>query len=211
MLIEIERVKPKPIPQRIIDRSEIWGRKIKIEPNSFNLISAQSGMGKSTLLHILFGLRHDYLGEVKIDGKHVRPKNWKDWEVFRRERISLLFQDLRLFAALSARENIELIPLNNPTAPSIDEMAKHLGMTEFLDRPMNNLSHGQRQRVALIRALRKPFELLLLDEPFSHLDKENQSRACSLVDEVTRSNKAGLIVSSLGGVPALAFKNTFAL
>ena len=80
MLIEIERVKPKPIPQRIIDRSEIWGRKIKIEPNSFNLISAQSGMGKSTLLHILFGLRHDYLGEVKIDGKHARPKKWKDWE-----------------------------------------------------------------------------------------------------------------------------------
>ena len=71
-------------------------------------------------------------------------------------------------------------------------MTERLGMTPFLDQSLATLSQGQRQRMALVRALRKPFELLMLDEPFSHLDEGNQLNACSLIEEVVRGNQAGL-------------------
>ena len=55
-------------------------------------------------------------------------------------------------------------------------MTEQLDITDLLHQSVATLSHGQRQRVALVRALRKPFRLLLLDEPFSHLDEVNQSK-----------------------------------
>ena len=123
----------------------------------------------------------------------------------RRERISLQFQDLRLFPNLSARENLLLLPQTNPVAPSHEEMAERLEMTPFLNQSLSTLSQGQRQRMALVRTLRKPFRFLMLDEPFSHLDETNQMSACSLIEEIVDRNQAGLLVSSLGSTPHLPF------
>ncbi|HAE11596.1 MAG TPA: ABC transporter [Opitutae bacterium] len=211
MLIEFKKVIPAPIPEEMIEPSEIWDSELRLETGSLVLVSAHSGKGKSTLLHLLYGLRNDYEGEALADGESIRGKSRQDWETWRRRRVALLFQDLRLFPALSARENLELIPVANPRAPSHEEMAERLGMTSFLERPLASLSQGQRQRVALMRVLRKPFELLLLDEPFSHLDEENTRLACALVEEVTQANKAGLILTSLGETPALPFERSLVL
>ena len=111
------------------------------------------------------------------------------------------FQDLRLFQHLTARQNLQLIPEVNASSPSIEEMTAQLGVENCLDQSVFTLSHGQRQRIAIIRALRKPFRLLLLDEPFSHLDEENQKYASRLIQEVIKANNAGLILSSLGSSP----------
>ena len=205
MLIELEKLVPHPLPDRIVESSAVWRNDLKIEPQSKVLFSAQSGMGKSTLLHILYGLRKDYSGEAKLEGKSLREFSLTDWEAIRRERISLQFQDLRLFPNLTARENLNLLPRINPSAPSVEEMTERLGMTPFLDQSLATLSQGQRQRMALVRALRKPFQLLMLDEPFSHLDEGNQLNACSLIEEVVRGNQAGLLVSSLGSTPPITF------
>ena len=205
MLIELEKLVPHPLPDRIVESSAVWRNDLKIEPQSKVLFSAQSGMGKSTLLHILYGLRRDYSGEAKLEGKSLREFSLTDWEAIRRERISLQFQDLRLFPNLTARENLNLLPRINPSAPSVEEMTERLGMTPFLDQSLATLSQGQRQRMALVRALRKPFQLLMLDEPFSHLDEGNQLNACSLIEEVVRGNQAGLLVSSLGSTPPITF------
>ena len=205
MLIELETLVPNPLPDRIVESSAVWRNELKIEPQSKVLFSAQSGMGKSTLLHILYGLRQDYSGEAKLEGKSLREFSLTDWEAIRRERISLQFQDLRLFPNLTARDNLNLLPRINPSAPSVEEMTERLGMTPFLDQSLATLSQGQRQRMALVRALRKPFQLLMLDEPFSHLDEGNQLNACSLIEEVVRGNQAGLLVSSLGSTPPITF------
>ena len=205
MLIELEKLVPHPLPDRIVESSAVWRNELKIEPQSKVLFSAQSGMGKSTLLHILYGLRKDYSGEAKLEGKSLREFSLTDWEAIRRERISLQFQDLRLFPNLTARDNLNLLPRIHPSAPSVEEMTERLGMTPFLDQSLATLSQGQRQRMALVRALRKPFELLMLDEPFSHLDEGNQLNACSLIEEVVRGNQAGLLVSSLGSTPPIIF------
>lgn len=211
MLIELKKVIPAPIPEEMIEPSEIWDSELRLETGSLVLVSAHSGKGKSTLLHLLYGLRNDYKGEALAEGQSIRGKSRREWETWRRKRVALLFQDLRLFPALSARENLELIPVANSRAPSHEEMAVRLGMTSFLERPLASLSQGQRQRIALMRVLGKPFELLLLDEPFSHLDEENTRLACALVEEVTRANKASLILTSLGDTPPLPFGRSLIL
>ena len=205
MLIELNNLVPDPLPEKIVESSGIWGGELRIETRSKVLVSAQSGMGKSTLLHILYGLRQDYTGTAKVDGTCLRQFSTQEWERVRRERISLQFQDLRLFPNLSARENLLLLPQSNPAAPSLEEMAERLEMTPFLNQSLSTLSQGQRQRMALVRTLRKPFRFLMLDEPFSHLDETNQMSACSLIEEIVDRNQAGLLVSSLGSTPHLPF------
>ena len=90
-------------------------------------------------------------------------------------------------------------------------MLGQVGMEPFVDQPVETLSFGQRQRIALLRSLRKPFDLLLLDEPFSHLDEENTERACRLIAETIERNKATLILSSLGDEPPIKFDERFRL
>ncbi len=211
MLIELNKVVPTPLPGKIIKSSEIWDHNLRIESQSKILISAQSGMGKSTLLHLIYGLRHDYTGQFSIAGKPAKKLTFKQWEKWRRDSISLVFQDLRLFPHLSAQENIELIPEINPSAPSVKDMVDRLGMGPYLQQLVSSLSHGQRQRIAIIRALHKPFRILLLDEPFSHLDKSNQILACELIKEVVEQQQAGLILSSLGFASSLPFDYKYKL
>jgi putative ABC transport system ATP-binding protein len=211
MLIELQNLIPEPIPQEIVEASEVWGTNLRIETNSNVLVSAQSGMGKSTLLHVIYGLRKDYSGQVLMDANIIREHSYEEWKNLRKQSISMVFQDLRLFPHLTAQQNLELIPEVNTSTPSIEEMTAQLGVDNCLNQPVSTLSHGQRQRMAIIRALRKPFRLLLLDEPFSHLDEENQKHASRLVQEVTEANDAGLILSSLGPSPALSFDQQISL
>ena len=211
MLIELNQVIPEPIPKEMIERSEVWGTQLKIEPRTFNLISAHSGKGKSTLLHLLYGLRKDFSGEVIMDGKNIQKQTTYNWTSLRSTQIALLFQELKLFPKLCACENIELIPQINQNVPSGLEMAKQLGMEGFLTKPVETLSFGQRQRIALIRTLRKPFKLLLLDEPFSHLDQENTNLASNLINEIARANQATALVTSLGEVAPLSFDRILSL
>ena len=211
MLIKLNQVIPEPIPKEMIERSEVWGTQLQIEPKSFTLISAHSGKGKSTLLHLLYGLRKDFSGEVIMDGENILKQTSSGWTSLRSTQIALLFQELKLFPKLCARENIELIPQINHNVPSGLEMAKQLGMGGFLTKPVETLSFGQRQRIALIRTLRKPFKLLLLDEPFSHLDQENIDLASSLINEIARANQATVLLTSLGETPPLSFDRILSL
>jgi putative ABC transport system ATP-binding protein len=211
MMIELNHVVPNPLPKEVIQSSDVWDTKLCFKPNSASLVSAQSGMGKSTLLHLLYGVRKDFSGILSIDGKDSSSLSRKDWIKIRKTFISLLFQDLRLFSHLTALENINLIPVANPQAPAVEEMADQLGITDLLHQSVATLSHGQRQRVALVRALRKPFQFLLLDEPFSHLDEVNQNKACSLITRLVQINDASLILSTLGSVPEIPFDQTYSL
>lgn len=211
MQIELQSLRPYPIPDKFIPESEVWEKNLRIESGEKCLLAAQSGKGKSTLLHILYGLRSDYDGDALLDGHIVSQRNSRQWQNLRRKRISLLFQELKLFPQLTAKENIELIPETNSEAPSIEDMLEKTGMAEFSGKKVGTLSFGQRQRIALLRSLRKPFELLLLDEPFSHLDQENTIFASELIEQTVGLNKASLIISSLGDDPPVSFDKRFRL
>lgn len=167
------------------------------------LVTAPSGKGKSTLIHLIYGLRNDYVGNILIDNKNVKTLNVDDWANIRQKKLAIIFQDLRLFLNLTGRENIVLkmqlnATLKNGKKFDYEHAAKRLGVFDFLDQKCETMSYGQRQRIAILRGLAQPFDMILLDEPFSHLDTENIKIASELIRESCDMNKAGFIHVSLG-------------
>jgi len=204
MQISLRAVVPKPL-EGAYNPDSIWGRDADFEPGRYYLVKAFSGKGKSTLIAYLAGTRNDYSGEVLFDQRSARTLSLNDWSDIRRQQIAIVFQDLRLFDHLTARENILIKQVLAPgvTLEEISEMAVHLGVDHLLDKQVRFLSMGQQQRIALIRALVQPFKWLLLDEPFSHLDTENTLKMEQLIDRYCQKNGAGLILTSLGNGSSL--------
>ncbi len=200
-MILLKDVKPEPIfdvPKKIT--SDIWAIDCAFKKGKQYLITAPSGKGKSTLLHLIYGLRNDYTGSIEIEEKVVGDFKPDDWSELRQSKISIVFQDLRLFLNLTALENIqlknELVP--HKSEEEILNMAKKLGVEELLGKPCKTLSYGQRQRIAIIRSLCQPFDFLLLDEPFSHLDEANIEIASTLIKQELEAQGAALLLVSLG-------------
>ena len=199
-MFELDNVKPAPIPPNLMASSNIWATNLKLEKGRRYLVTAPSGKGKSTFLHALYGLRRDYEGAVSFENQNVNDFSLNDWSDIRQEKVSIVFQDLRLFLNLSGWDNL-LLKSELTTAKSksdIEKMAKHLGIETILNQTCGTMSYGQRQRVAIIRALCQPFDYLLLDEPFSHLDEANIQAACGLIREVCVAQNSGYILVSLG-------------
>jgi len=202
--ISLRKIIPHPLPPSLVSSSDVWGEEVSFACGTSTLLEAQSGKGKSTLLHILYGMRQDFDGVCKLDGTDITRLSAIQWQNLRSGKVSLLFQDLRLFKHLSLRENIHLVPETDPQAPPLQEMCERLQVDHLLDRPVQTLSLGQRQRAALVRSLAKPFQWLFLDEPFSHLDEANASEAALLIKESTKRNQAGLLLTSLQAQSPLA-------
>ena len=168
-------------------------------PHRKYLIYSQSGKGKSSLLSIIYGQRKDYNGEVEIDGTNIREYSRNDWVNIRRNKISMVFQGLSLFDNLTVQENI-LLKNKLTDYASESEILLWLDSLEiktlYLKR-VGEISFGQKQRVALVRALCQPFQLLMLDEPFSHIDSDNKDKADALINDAVLKQNATLILSSL--------------
>ncbi len=204
-MFQLCSVLPQPLQSQIRAGSEIWRTDRQISANRRYFVSAASGKGKTTLQHILYGMRRDYEGEAIYTNPEgqafsLQKMNLEQWATLRARDVAIVFQDLRLFPNLTARENLqlknELTQHLNPT--QIEDYCARLGVSDLLDRPAGLLSYGQRQRFAIIRALCQPFRTLLMDEPFSHLDTENIRLACALISEHCAAHKAGYLVASLG-------------
>ena len=210
---QLNNVQPKPITAAMMQQSDIWASDLLLEKGQRYLITAPSGKGKSTFLHILYGLRNDYSGQVSFENQPVNQFDLDNWATIRQEKVSIVFQDLRLFLNLSGWENILLkSSITNTTSDvNIESMAKRLGVDNILSQSCGTMSYGQRQRIAIIRALCQPFEVLLLDEPFSHLDEDNIKVACALIEEVCTAQNAGFLLVSLGERYFLNYDETLIL
>jgi ABC-type lipoprotein export system ATPase subunit len=182
----------------------IWGQEVIMRQQAVYQIVASSGSGKSTLVSILSGLRNDYSGALKIGATDTSSYGSKAWSLWRSKHASFVFQDLRLFPELTAMENIILtseLNANKISVASITTMAEQLGITAKLPVVLKKLSYGQMQRVAIVRALSRDYDWLILDEPFSHLDVANAEVAWSMILDDARSKNAGIIITSLDPYP----------
>ncbi|NCI48606.1 ATP-binding cassette domain-containing protein [Sediminibacterium roseum] len=201
MNIELDHIIPIPLKDRLIQRrSDVWNNTVSFAHGEFVKIKAPSGTGKTTFVHILYNLRHDYEGRISIGQKPLNQVSEDELAEMRQQKISIVFQDLRLFPNLTARENIELKRvLQTPYYPAekIDEMAEALGVTHILNQRAGLCSYGEQQRVSIVRALIQPFELLVMDEPFSHLDINNTKKAAALIETECRKRNAGFIITDL--------------
>lgn len=180
--------------------SDIWHKGVEFEKGKLYLVEANSGTGKSSLCSFIYGYRKDYQGQILFDGEDVRGYNVAQWVKLRKKHISLLWQELRLFPELTAMENVEI--KNKLTGyqkkKKILEWFDMLGISDKADSKIGQMSFGQQQRVALIRALCQPFDFLLVDEPVSHLDDTNAEIMGRIMTDEAHRQGAGIIATSIG-------------
>ena len=198
--IKLCNVVPEIFAQRENLRSDVWNTEVCFERGKSYLIEAESGTGKSSLCSYLYGQRGDYRGSILFDNKTIEPLSTNQWCSIRKSKISILFQDLRLFGELTALENIEIKNriTNTHSITTIKGWFEELGIIDKLNTRADRMSYGQQQRVALIRALCQPFDFLLLDEPVSHLDDRNSDIMRDIISREAKRTGAGIIATSIG-------------
>lgn len=213
MQLAIRQLLPTYFDQGVTKVSEIWGKDLLFDKGELIKIVAPSGSGKSSLINFLYGLRKDYTGHVTYSGKDIRHFTPEDFAQHRKNHISVVFQDLRLFADQTVRQNLEIKRQLNPYHPAtrIDEMAERLGVGKKLSSLCGTCSYGEQQRVAIIRSLLQPFDILLLDEPFSHLDNRNSEKAMELMLEEAKLRNATIIFADLERIDYFPFTRLFHL
>ncbi len=151
---------------------------LDIADKEFIVLVGPSGCGKSTTLRMIAGLEEISEGELYVDGVLMNDIAPKDRDM------AMVFQNYALYPHMTVRQNmafpLELKKMAKPEInEKVEESAKILGITEYLDRKPKALSGGQRQRVAIGRAIVREPKVLLMDEPLSNLDAKlrNQMRA----------------------------------
>ncbi|MDR2125569.1 MAG: ATP-binding cassette domain-containing protein [Prevotellaceae bacterium] len=198
--IILNNVKPNIFSESEVSGSEIWRKNICFEKGNIYLIFSESGKGKSSLFDFIYCRRNDYSGKILFDEKSADEFNSTQKKELRSNHISLVFQGFRLFSELTAMENVEIKNrlTNHKTKQQIIEMFEQMDISAKINTPLSLLSFGQKQRVAIIRSLCQPFDFLLLDEAFSHLDETNYTIACQLIADEVKNQNAALLVASLG-------------
>lgn len=193
--------------------SDVWQKDILFEKGEYYLIEANSGTGKSSLCSYMYGYRADYLGDILFDNLNIRNIKIKEWDEIRSSKLSILFQELNLFAELTALENVQLKNnlTNYKTEEEIDRMFSQLNIRDKKDSKIGKMSWGQQQRVAVIRSLCQPFDFLILDEPISHLDDVNTRIMAEMIESEASKQSAAIIVTSIGKHLPLSYSKVLAL
>jgi len=200
MNIKLDNIMPEPLASIKHGPDSIWGSSVELKHAHRILLNASSGKGKTTFAATIYGLRHDYSGTVYFEDRDIRTFTPDEWTDVRTRKISVIFQDLQLFPNLTVRENLLLKNQLTDTYAESDfrQMLERLEIDNKWTQTCGLLSMGQQQRVAIIRAMAQPFEWLIMDEPFSHLDVANADRCLAMIHERTLELGAGFVLTSLG-------------
>jgi len=172
---------------------------IKIEPGKITSLIGPSGSGKTTILRVLSMLDLPESGSIILDDKKYNFPLEKDKITPPWPKVSVVFQQLFIWPHLTLRKNIEL-PLEikgvlNENKEYLDELYQMFDMNEFIDRFPNQVSLGQRQRVALVRALALKPKYLLLDEITSSLDVEQSGIILSHLTKIKQQGVGIIMVA----------------
>jgi lipoprotein-releasing system ATP-binding protein len=170
-----------------------------LEPGERVAIVGQSGIGKSTLLHVLGGLDVPSAGSVHFRGEDLFAKTPDELAAFRNAQLGFVFQFHHLLPEFSAIENVMMPGLLRGLGfaemrARAAEILREVELGERLDHRVGKLSGGERQRVALARALVLGPPLVLADEPTGNLDPATGERIGSLLLEMNRTRGTALVV-----------------
>jgi len=163
-------------------------------------IVGPSGIGKTTLLNLIAGVDVPIAGHVIVDAKELSAENDAARRAYRLTHIGMVFQNFELLEYLTVLDNI-LLPLRIGAAVKVTEehrqraveLARHVGIGDKLRRHTQQLSQGERQRVAVSRALLLQPDLVLADEPTGNLDPANKHVVLQLLLEYVRDQGATLV------------------
>lgn len=177
------------------------GINLTLEKGETAAITGASGVGKSTLLHILGGLDRPTSGRVRISDLALEGKSETELARFRNKKVGFVFQFHYLLEDFSALENV-MVPmfLAGADKRSAKERAERiLGRVGLIDRAAHRphqLSGGEQQRVAVARALANDPEILLADEPSGNLDTATGNRLHDLMFELNEDRKTSLVIAT---------------
>lgn len=183
------------------DRFELTINDLTIDTQQPTAIIGPSGSGKTTLLRLITGILRPTRGSMRVLGRNLSDMTDKQARAFRITNVGLVFQDFELIDYLDARDNILLpfritheLTLNADARTRAEELAEATGIAHLLRARPNELSQGERQRVAICRALVTKPGLLLADEPTGSLDPENQKKIVDLLHMTAKHSGAGLVM-----------------
>ncbi len=199
MQLQIKNLLPTYFDESRKNNSEVWGKELIFNAGELVKIVAPSGSGKTSLIHFLYGIRQLFSGNILYDNKDLKNFSIENIAAFRKDNLSIVFQDMRLFSHQTVWENLEIKRQLNPfhSPEKIQELCERLGIGDKLSSICSNCSYGEQQRVSIIRSLMQPFDFLLLDEPFSHLDNANSEKAMELILEEAKKRKACVLFADL--------------
>ena len=165
---------------KIYDDNEVLKNvNITLKDNSIYCLMGASGIGKTTLLRIIMGLEHADSGCISgIDTKNI----------------SCMFQEDRLILNLSAIDNVRIVLRGKSNREEVRNNLLSILPDDSLDIPVSSLSGGMKRRVALARALSYPGKLIILDEPFTGLDKDTKLNVIDYILKM-RNNRTLLIAT----------------
>jgi putative ABC transport system ATP-binding protein len=173
---------------------------LSLDPGQVSLLMGPSGSGKSTLLAVLSGLLHPDSGRVLIDGQDLWAMSDAQRERFRLRHFGFIFQGYNLFASLTARQQLEIVLRWGQGASArdagrrADDMLSLLGMAKKADLRPGQLSGGEKQRVAIGRALIKEPQYCFADEPTSALDWAHGEQVVELLRAAAHERGATVLI-----------------
>ena len=163
------------------------GINLEVKASEILAIVGTSGVGKSTLLHLIGGLDHQTSGTIFFGNQNIFDFEDRELDHFRNQEIGFVFQFHHLLSEFSARENVALGAMISGThsmdqaLQQADELLAYVGLDDRLDHYPTQLSGGERQRVAIARALINQPRVILADEPTGNLDRKTSSGVLDLL------------------------------
>ena len=179
----------------------LQGVDVGIGRGELTVVHGRSGSGKTTLLNMIGGLDRPTRGRVWVDGAEVSAMGEDELVRLRREKIGFVFQAFGLVPILTAAENIEVpIRLRNEhpgtRTKRVAELLELFGLAGRARHRPYELSGGEQQRVAIVRALANRPKLLIADEPTGQLDSSNARTIMEVIRELVRSEGVSAIVAT---------------
>jgi putative ABC transport system ATP-binding protein len=179
----------------------LQGVDVRIARGELTVVHGRSGSGKTTLLNMIGGLDRPTRGRVWVDGAEVSAMGEDELVRLRREKIGFVFQAFGLVPILTAAENVE-VPLRlrnehpGTRTKRVAELLELVGLAGRARHRPYELSGGEQQRVAIVRALANRPKLLIADEPTGQLDSSNARTIMRVIRELVRSEGVSAIVAT---------------
>jgi putative ABC transport system ATP-binding protein len=168
---------------------------LKVDKGDFIAVLGSSGSGKSTLLHTIGGLIKPDSGKVSFNGKNIYEMKQSESDLFRKRNIGFVFQQFHLIPYLSVYENILAVCTNQNEKARIDGLLNTFSLIALKNKYPSELSVGEKQRTAFIRAIITHPDILLADEPTGNLDPENSRILMSMISDFHKQGGTVFLVS----------------
>ena len=186
---------------------------INLKSSENLLIIGSSGIGKTTLLHLLAGLLESSSGYIKLFEKELSDLSSHQLDRFRKNNIGIVFQRPHFVNSLTVKENLQLAQYiaNKKDNNRIENILKNLNILDKSDKKTNQLSQGEKQRASIALAIVNSPKLILADEPTSSLDDINCDNVIELLKKQATDFEAQLIVITHDSRLKKHFKNSIEL